>query len=441
MLKRALMLVFTGLLAGLALSVLDTGSVSAAAKVPGGFVDEAVVDVASPIALTFAPDGRLLVTTKDGKLRVYDDEAGTSSTALDISDRVCSNSERGLLGVALDPEFATNGYVYLYYTFKKHQACPDHQPARNDNPVNRISRFQMTGNDVDPQSETVLIDNIPSPNGNHNGGDLHFGKDGYLYASVGDGACDYAQPTRCQPDNDASRDRHVLLGKVLRITRDGGIPPDNPYTGENSARCDEGRISAGKVCRETFAMGLRNPFRMAFDPDAPGTQFRVNDVGAATWEEVNIGEKGADYGWNCREARRVNSNRGKCDPMPQGLDYPIHRYNHEDTKCSSITGGAFVPDGLWGGRDDAYLFGDFACGKIFELTPGDRGDYTSKNFATNLGQGAPVSTTFGPFGDTKALYYTTFNDGGQVRRIAVAEENSNPVAEVDAVGANYGPRP
>src|SRR5215211_829054 len=187
------------------------------ASLPSGFNNQVVTNVSSPTALAFTPDGRMLITTKPGQLRVYERGTPATTLALDISAKTCSNSERGLLGVAVDPNFESNHYVYLYYTFKKHDVCPDHEPARDDNPVNRVSRFVMNGNIVDPSSERVLINNIPSPNGNHNGGDLHFGKDGYLYASVGDGGCDYAQPTECGPSNDASRDRHVLLGKVLRI--------------------------------------------------------------------------------------------------------------------------------------------------------------------------------------------------------------------------------
>jgi hypothetical protein len=121
--------------------------------------------------------------------------------------------------------------------------------------------------------DKILVDNIPNMY-QHNAGDLHFGKDGYLYVTVGDGGCDYAGDSGCGGQNDASRDPHILLGNVLRITRDGAIPASNPYTGTNSARCNlTGRTDAGKNCQETFASGLRNPFRFAFDPNASGTRF------------------------------------------------------------------------------------------------------------------------------------------------------------------------
>jgi glucose/arabinose dehydrogenase len=146
----------------------------------------------------------------------------------------------------------------------------------------------MSGDIVDPTTEKVLIDNIPSPNGNHNAGDLSFGKDGYLYVSVGDGGCDYKGDSGCGGSNDASRDRDILLGKVLRITRDGQIPSTNPYTGTTSARCNlTGRTDPGKTCQETFAWGLRNPFRFAFDPNATGTRFFINDVGQNTCSKLS----------------------------------------------------------------------------------------------------------------------------------------------------------
>src|SRR6185295_9117130 len=112
--------------------------------------------------------------------------------------------------------------------------------------------------------------------GNHNAGDVEFGKDGYLYIAVGDGGCDYAGESGCAGSNDASRDQQTLTGKVLRITADGGIPPTNPFQGAGTARCNvTGGTVAGNRCQETFAWGFRNPFRMAFNPNATGTVFRI----------------------------------------------------------------------------------------------------------------------------------------------------------------------
>lgn len=131
-------------------------------------------------------------------------------------------------------------------------------------------------------------------------------------------------------ENDASRDRHVLLGKILRVTRDGDIPAGNPYTSAaNGARCGipsaNGRTAPGNVCKETFARGLRNPFRMAFDPDAAGTRFNINDVGQNAWEEIDRGAKGADYAWNLCEGKHDNPDRPSsvnCGSKP--YTPPIH---------------------------------------------------------------------------------------------------------------------
>jgi glucose/arabinose dehydrogenase len=397
MFKRALLTVALSSLAALSVLLPGTEPASAAANVPEGFDDALVTRVSNeaPIALAFAPDGRLLITTQSGKLLIHREGTASTTQALDISEVTCSNSERGLLGVAVDPGFASNGHVYLYYTYNKYYVCPERQPGNKKNPVNRVSRFTMAGGTVDPDSEVVLIDNIRSPNGNHNAGDLHFGKEGtdqerYLYVSVGDGSCDYAEPSNCQYENDASRDRHILLGKILRVEVDPdgstSIPPDNPYTGTDSRRCDQtGRTESGKKCQEIFALGLRNPFRMAFDPDAAGTSFRINDVGGAHREEIDRGRAGVDYGWNLCEGRKDNPERRgsvKCGQPP--YTPPIHQYSHS-SGCQSITGGAFVPNGAWrSSYDDAYLFGDFRCGKIFSLEPKRGGGFARTVFATGL---------------------------------------------------------
>jgi glucose/arabinose dehydrogenase len=403
-----------------------------ATTLPSDFTDSLVTGEQglAPTALAF-PDDRILIASRPGELRVYKNGALLGTPALDLKSEICDNKERGLLGLAVDPNFSTNHYVYLYYTYRKHGVCPQDQPASNKNPVNRVSRFVMDGNTVDQSiPEDVLIDNIPSPNGNHNAGDLHFGKDGNLYVSVGDGGCNLRRPNMCQYDNAAARYRNVLLGKVLRVEPDGDVPPDNPYaTDPDSAPCaeeEDGQIAPGDTCQEIFALGFRNPFRFAVDPDAPGTVLRVNDVGGARWEEIDeidtAVDAGADYGWNLCEGRHDNPERGgkvKCN----GNTYtgPIHEYKHGKKKrCTSITGGAFVPnEGSWpASYDDSYLFADFVCNRIFELKPQQDGTGFRRTLFAKVGGGGPVAMEFGPSDSGQALYYTTFADGGQVRRIA-----------------------
>ena len=400
-LARTLVIAVAALAAGIA-------AAPAQAAVPAGFTDQLVATVGVPTAIAFTPDGRGLITTQGGQLRVLTAAGALVGTpALDFSTKMCTNSERGMLGVAVDPAFATNGFVYLYYTLRKGAAC-------DATAVNRVSRVVLSAANV-AGSEVVLIDNIHSPAGNHNGGDLQFGKDGNLYISVGDGGCDYAGGG-CAGANNAARDRHALLGKILRITPSGGIPADNPFQGAGTGRCNvAGITTAGWWCQETYAWGLRNPYRMAFDPNAAGTRFHINDVGQAAWEEIDLGAAGADYGWNVREGFCVNGSLTNCGPPPTGMTNPIFTYGRSDG-CTSITGGAFVPTGVWpAAYQGKYMFADFVCGKIFRLDPDGLGGFTRVDFATGLS--SVVHLTFGPVASTRALYYTTYAAGGQVRRI------------------------
>lgn len=159
--KRVLVPIVLNLFLGICLFFLDVSPASAA--VPSGFEDRLVTDIQQPTAMAFLPDGRMLVTTQPGFLQTYDPATGNKQAVLDIRDRICSNSERGLLSVAVDPKFQTNRYIYLYYTKKIGTTCD----ASSDD-INRVSRFSLDGTAV--SGEKVLIDKIPSPGGNHNGG-------------------------------------------------------------------------------------------------------------------------------------------------------------------------------------------------------------------------------------------------------------------------------
>ncbi len=411
------------------------------------FTDALVVNVGGPTALAFTPDNRMLVTTQTGKLWIVQNGSLGASPAVDFatawgSSRVCTNSERGLLGVAVDPEFTTNHFIYLFYTYRKPGGhCNNSGGAAVDAnyPVNRVARFELSGSTVLTGTETVLVDNMPSPNGNHNAGDLAFGADGYLYITIGDGGCDYAGGG-CAGSNNAARDTHVLTGKVLRVTRAGDIPPTNPFQGAGTGRCNvTGSTTAGQHCQETFAWGLRNPFRFAFDPKAVGTRFFINDVGQGVWEEIDEGAAGADYGWNLREGPCANGSSSNCGAPPAGLTNPVFSYRHGGNSvpgtsvqnCNSITGGAFVPaDSGWpAGFSGGYLFSDYVCGAIFSVTESG-GNYTAATLATALGSNSAVHLAFNPFNASAGLYYTTYAGGGQVRRITSG--NDNPTAALSA---------
>ena len=405
---------------------------SASAAVPSGFTDVPVFGLSAPTAIAFTPDGRMLITTQGGQLRVATAAGALLATPAATTPNVCTDSERGLLGVAVDPAFASNHFVYLYYTTSATGACR-----------NRVSRWVLSDANL-ASGEVVLIDRIHSPAGNHNAGDLNFGPDGMLYVSVGDGGCDYATPTNCAATNDASRDRHVLLGKILRIDRNGAIPATgNPFTGPGTARCNvNGMTTAGTWCQETWAWGLRNPFRFAFDPNTPGRSY-INDVGQGLREEIDSGIAGADYGWNAREGTCANPALGPANcgsAPPAGMTNPIYEYGRADG-CASITGGAFVPGSInWPAAYlGKYLFSDYVCGRIFRLDPSGPG-FNRVDFATALGASSAVHLEFGPYGPTQALYYTTYAGGGQVRRISYAAQNTPPNAVVAANPAS-GPAP
>lgn len=415
---------------------------------PAGFTNTLVASVGNPTAIAFLPDGRMLVTSQNGVIRILDGTTLLSTPALDLRSRVCSASERGLLGIAVDPGFESNRRIYVFYTHPGNGSCGGGSLA---GPWNRVSRFTFANNTtINPASELVLLDGIWSYGGNHNAGDLAIGGDGMLYVSTGDGGTDYGG-SGSGGANDAARERHHLLGKILRIGLDGSVAGGNPFTGPGTGRCNTGPLAEGQVCREIFAWGLRNPFRIAFNPNSGNSEFFINDVGQNTWEEIDVGQAGADYGWNVREGFCANGSTSACppsNPTPPGMTAPVFAYWHgaaipgtQTSGCNSITGGAFVPNGAWPAEyDDSYLFADYVCGAIFVLRRNGN-TVTVADFARNLGGSSAVHLRFGPYASGQALYYTTYANGGQIRRISAATTvNQPPTAVISATPLN-GPIP
>src|SRR5262249_31218102 len=156
----------------------------------------------------------------------------------------------------------------------------------------------------------------------------------------------------------------------------------------------------------------------------------VNDVGENTWEEIDDAQPGANHGWSVREGHCAEGSASNCGAPPAGMTNPIYDYQHgAPNNCTAITGGAFVPNGVWPAYGGTYLFGDYGCGRIFTLMPNGAGGYTSGTFATGIG--AIISMAFGPYGATQALYYTSFSSGGQLHRISLnggANQAPNAVA-------------
>ena len=255
------------------------------------------------------------------------------------------------------PTFTTNGFVYLYYTHV--------DASMPGGCANRVSRFTMTGDTIAPGSEVVLIDKISSNAGNHNGGDLEIGKDGYLYVSVGDAG---ANPRTTTATVGAAQDLSLLNGKILRVDpATGGPAPGNPFMGPGTESCRvRGNTDSTPTttCQEIFAYGLRNPWRFAFDPNSAGTRFFINDVGQSTREEVDEGLIGANYGWNTREGVCPTGQNPPCAPAPAGMVDPLTDYPRSVGQY--ITGGAFVPDGYWPAQFDGdYIFGDGGSGSFW----------------------------------------------------------------------------
>jgi glucose/arabinose dehydrogenase len=391
--------------------VVSTGSPPVAAAVVAPFTDTLVASVPNPTAVEQLPNGNVVVTEQNtGRVRIIDaNRALLPTPAIDLD--VCAGGERGLLGFTHDPDVGANGRVYIFYT-----RDADEFPGGC---VNRVSAFRMAGTTIDPASEQVLIDNISSVNGNHNGGDLEVGNDGFLYIATGDAGRDPRENSGSGGLNDAARDRSLLNGKILRVDRFTGAPaPGNPLRGSGTVRCrSRGNLPTTPTtqCQEIFAWGLRNPYRFAFDPNTSATRFFINDVGQSTREEVNLGAAGADYGWNIREGRCPQGQNPPCPGPPFGLTDPITDYPR--SQGTYVTGGAFVPDGQWpAAYDGGYLFGDGGSGRIWLRRANGSVDYNAP-FVTDAFGLADMAFVQEPNG--LALYYTK-NGSAEVRRISYA---------------------
>ena len=348
------------------LLLLALAAVVPAATLPSGFTETPITGLTNPTAMAFAPDGRLFICQQGGQLRVVKNGALLATPFLTVT--VDSAGERGLLGVAFDPNFATNNFIYIYYTATT--------PATH----NRVSRFTANGDVALAGSEVVLLDlNNLSSATNHNGGAMHFGPDGKLYIAVGENANSANSQTVAN-----------LLGKMLRINSDGSLPADNPTSFPGIAGSPTG------INRAIWAVGLRNPFTFGFQAGT-GRLF-INDVGQNTWEEINDGIAGSNYGWpNCE---------GFCSPPNANYRDPLYEYNHSTgtpTGCA-IIGAAFYnpqtvqfPNAYVG----QYFFGDLCTGFIRYVAPGTGGPISSSTaFATSISNLVDLRTS-----DDGSLWY------------------------------------
>ncbi len=324
--------------------------------------DIALAEVAagfnSPTHVTAAFDGsnRLFVVEQAGTIRVIAEKKMAPAPFLDIRERVESGGEKGLLSVAFHPRFAENGWLYVDYTTRIADKLYTHvsrftvvTPGRaNAGDPKRPSEVDRTAA-VDPNSELVIL-RIEQPYSNHKGGQLAFGPDGYLYVGMGDGG------SANDPHNNA-QDLNSLLGKLLRIDVDHEQPPlaysiplGNPFVGRFGARA------------EIWAYGLRNPWRFSFDA-ADGRLF-LADVGQNAVEEVDLIERGGNYGWRIMEGDICTPKFGtQCDR--RGLAMPIQVHRHPQS--NSITGGFVYRGPAIEGLCGTYLYGDYVTRRIWGL--------------------------------------------------------------------------
>jgi glucose/arabinose dehydrogenase/PKD repeat protein len=412
-----------------------------AATLPTGYEERTVASgLTAPTAVDWAPDGRMFVAEKAGRVRVVT-AAGTlvSAPLLDISDHVHPSGDRGLLGIAVDTSFASNRYLYLLYTYDTSSSHPTGPKT------SRLTRVTVSSNNT-ASAETVLVgsigaapcpapsnmsDCIPSDGGSHSIGTVRSAPDGTVWAGSGDGS-DYGRV-----DERALRthDEQSFAGKLIHVDRNGRGLPGHPFCPA------EGDLT--KVCTKVWAKGFRNPFRFTLRPSGLPA---VADVGWGSAEEVNLAQAGRNYGWPCYEARsRVGgySSFSTCTALyskegtSAGVTFPDYFYSHSGSGAAIVggptyTGGAY-PDEF----DGDLFFGDYVRGfiKRMEFDSGGRPAGT-KDFATDW-YGVDLELRGGE------LYWADFGDGsrgqGSVRRIVYSPNNRSPVAVAEATPTSGAP--
>ena len=372
--SRALVIVaLFALVLALALVLLAVRAeeASGAGRLPAGFTQTRLAGgLSQPTTMAMAPDGRIFVALQGGRIRIVEKGRVLASPAIDLSKRIDTRAERGLLGIAFDPGFRGNGWIYLHYTQRAQGSVPAH---------NQVSRFRVSGDRLLASSERRILRLNNLEAANHNGGAIRFRQDGKLYVAVGDDA-----------NSENSQSLSNLKGKMLRINKDGTIPTDNPFYSRT-----------GGVNRAIWALGLRNPYTFAVQPGS-GRIF-INDVGQLTWEEINAGRRGANYGWP------------RYEGPESAVQYtsPVFAYRHGNSSSTgcAITGGAFYnprivtyPRIFVGD----YFFADFCSGWIRRY---DSRTDTVRNFASGVGR--PVDLMVGNGG---SLHYLE-RESGSVYRI------------------------
>jgi glucose/arabinose dehydrogenase len=399
-----------------------------------GFTSEVVTTLPAyqPVGLTWAPDGRIFIWQESGVVRIFKNGTLLATPFLDISARVNTVNDRGLLGLALDPNFATNGYVYLLYTYE-----PNGNPNDTAPKTARLTRVQANLANPDvvlANSEIILLGSIGTapcsqyPAGSdcigndsveHTVDSLRFGPDGKLYVSLGDGASsNFTDPLALR-----SQDLNAYNGKLLRINSDGTAPTDNPFYENNNPTSIKSKV---------YAYGLRNPYRFGIHPTSG--EVMIGDVGWLTYEEINRG-RGANFGWPCYEGNDPQSQYqaafAQCRALAaSAVTKPLHVYSHTDTQAfggAAIGGPYYTATQYPAQYRGNYFFGEYVGQYINRIIFDANNNVSSVvRFASNLG--GIVSLEQGPDG---ALYYIELVSG-QVRRLRYTSASSTPVAVASA---------
>lgn len=349
-------------------------------------LEPVVTGLASPVDLQHAGDnsGRLFLVERRGTIRILRNGALLASPFLDIQSRVDTQGEGGLLGLAFHPGFAQNRRFFVNYTTTS-------SPLRT---VIAEFRASTANPDVADPAETILL-TVEQPFSNHNGGQLAFGPDGFLYIALGDGG-------GAGDPQENGQDLSTPLGKLLRIDvdrqdpgRNYAIPPDNPFAGQAGAR------------GEIWAYGLRNPWRFSFD--RPTGRLFLGDVGQDRFEEINLIQRGGNYGWDVMEGRQCFEPPSGCDMA--GLELPIFDYGRSDGR--SVTGGYVYRGAAIPRLAGTYVFGDFISGVVWGLQQDAQGNWQRTEL---LRTGRSISS----FGTDQAgeLYVVDFS--GTVLRLREA---------------------
>jgi glucose/arabinose dehydrogenase len=402
----------------IALALLAPGAARAQTFADPGFAAETVVTLPQyqVVGMQWTSTGTMFIWQKNGLVRVFKNGALLSAPFIDFRGKVNTYDDRGMLGLAIDPDFQANGYVYLAYVYE-----PGSDPNDTGAKISRLTRVTADPANRDVAlagSEVTLIDNIPADGGGHTAGTIRFAPDGTLFLSNGDGS------TAAYENIGATGAQNIdsLRGKILRVNPDGTAPAPpkatNPfYDGTNSIRS------------KVWAYGLRNAFRYDFHPTLG--DIYACDVGWNTYEEVDHVVAGGNYGWPCYEGYATVPEYhdlfpATCDPPPANAIPPIYAYDR--SQGSAVVGGAFYTGNVYPeAYAENFFYSDYTGGWMRRMVLNPDGSIAQNlTFATSIG--VPVSTEVGPDG---LLYYADFVTG-QIRRIRyngpVAVASANPTS-------------